>query len=227
MPCTLFFGEERRARVLVTLEDGTTLKLEGVVAVDVLDEGERRRTTIAPVKQNKKAARTYGSEAAVTDDAPKELLRGSFDGRSLGRDERERLMHVLTHLRRRCFKASAAVWVVGDISIIGSALTAGVKPSDLGKAIVAAARDAWWKSRGDLSFQTLVKHVGSLAARYEQTKDGKHALVAMLVDVGRIDPIARAQIEERLSTMTDAEATELVATWRRKIELTNREKTDG
>lgn len=95
-----------------------------------------------------------------------------------------------------------------------------MRPSDLAKAIVAAARDAWWKSRGDLSFQTLVKHVGSLAARYEQTKDGKHALVGMLVEIGGIDPIARAQIEERLPTITDADATELVAQWRRKIELT-------
>jgi hypothetical protein len=225
MPCTLFFGEERRARVLVTLEDGTTLKLEGVVAVDVLDEGERRRTTQAPVKQSKKAARTYGAEAAVTDDEARELLRGSFDGRALGRDERERLMHLLTHLRRRCFKAAAAVWVVGDISVIGSALTAGVRPSDLAKAIVAAARDAWWRSRGDLSFQTLVKHVGSLAARYEQTKDGKHALIAMLATIGDIDPIARAQIEDRLASMSDAEATELTATWKRKIEL--KESNDG
>ena len=75
MPVTVFFGQEKNAKIIVTLEDGAVVKLDGVVSVDVIEEGDRRRTTVAPVLP-KKTRKTYSPTTPTTDDDARAVLDG-------------------------------------------------------------------------------------------------------------------------------------------------------
>lgn len=199
----LDFGCEVRA--VMTLADGTEKVIE-CVSIEVAGAVTRRAPAAKTLVEPKEKAKRY-PVPALHDSALLEMLKGRMDDEAACKTaaHRERVMFVVCEMRRRAFKLGAMTYSVNDMAMLGAAMSAGLKPSTMAKAIGAASRDAFWRDHKDIPIRSLVEQAERLAAAY-QAPAARDRAADLVRKLGSLDATAGEEAGEALrAARTDEE----------------------
>lgn len=179
-------------RLVVVDTDGKTHVID---AVSVRFDGTPRKARGKDALKGEtkpKGSLTY-QPAERTDDEIKSVLRGDHDhkDRIATKIGQVFVLEVLCAMRRRLFSQAACPYTVRDAMVIGSALGQGVRASDLAKACFVAGQDPFWREKGDIQCETLVRNVAGLSARYARQNEQARTVHGLR----KLDPQAADALE--------------------------------
>lgn len=221
MSVTMFF--DTPARCTITTADGNELVVDvSAFTISGAMPPSTLELTPPPAAKKKTPAKKdkVYTPADVTDDDAKAVLAGAKDDDIKSRDARAFLIAVLCFMRKRIFKIDAATYTVLDITALNTALSQGVKPSTLAKALMGAGSSEFWRNQGDIMIYQLVKHVGTLSGRHAARRtDPRIALKAMMPRIKENDPIAHAGLVRVLDNMNDEEVAAVHKEWTAKLKV--------
>ena len=188
-------------RAVMTKADGSTVVIE-CVSIEVAGSITRRAPSAEKLKPHDAKATRYPVPVVPNAD-----LRAMLDGALDGVDDcatqahRTRIMHIVCDMRRRAFKLGAMTFTVRDVQLLGSAISAGMKPSTMAKAIGAACREPFWRdTKKDIPLASLVDQAEALAAKYTATPPRQRATDAV-ARLAELDPVGAVEKSEMLATL--------------------------
>lgn len=204
-------------RVTLLQRDGTPVVVDDVMSLDVGEPVLVNEQASAPKKARKVAAsKKLWTSTAVTDDEAKAFLAGANDEEKPTKENAKRILSVLSYIRQRAFKmeAGSTSFALADATALSTARGQGTKPSQIGRAILVAAKDPYWTNLGGITIAGACRNVGSLLAR---PTDQRAGLRKLLVDIARVDPLASSTLAEMLPAMTPTEAGAALASWTQRL----------
>ena len=204
-------------RVTIVRRDGTPFVVDDVVAIDVGDAVLVNESAVQAKKTRKAAPskKTWAS-SPVTDAEAKAFLAGAIDDAPSTKETAQRNLSVLSYIRQRAFRmeAGSTSFTMPDATALSAVRGQGTKPSQIGRAILAAAKDPFWVQKGGISIASACRNVGSLLARKSDPRD---VLRLMLPSIAKIDGNAAATLAEVLPALLPGEIDVALIEWRTRL----------
>lgn len=197
---TMLMDEPLRLRITTTDGKVHVLDVEALTVEGAARKAPAKAALVAP-----KEKKQLWTPEPRTDAEIKDMLRGMFDQQPtmprtpFPKETCKLVLEVICTMRLRAFKQAACPYSVRDAQVIAEALANGIKPSLLGRAIIVASTDDWWRKHGDIAPEALIKNVAALSARYDAGQRVRSVLTALRA----IDKRAADDLEAAMPTMSE------------------------